>query len=288
MPQHPSPLTIPDSRQRGVTLIELMVGIAIGLLVIAVAMGSLMVSRGVSSTVSEAATMQQQASYAFRVIGQQIRQAGSMELSLTPSIIPTGGADYAMSPVAFDAPDPAGERPPFDRATSTLKGETDPTLSFTVGYQNYTETVTPAAAPVTSSLLRDCLGQNPALGASGSVATTPVLSSKFQRNDKNELVCIGASGDPGQAIIGNVTDLQVKYIGQAAGTTTLQYHPSDYSGVWTNIYAIEVCLELTGTEHTPTAGAKYKNCSGDDEASYGDRLKMVFRNVYQIRSQGQV
>ncbi|MFO1265272.1 MAG: prepilin-type N-terminal cleavage/methylation domain-containing protein, partial [Rhodoferax sp.] len=34
--------------QRGVTLIELMVGIAIGLLVIAVAMGALMVSRGVS------------------------------------------------------------------------------------------------------------------------------------------------------------------------------------------------------------------------------------------------
>ena len=40
--------------QRGVTLIELMVGIAIGLLVVAVAMGALMVSRGVTGTVSDA------------------------------------------------------------------------------------------------------------------------------------------------------------------------------------------------------------------------------------------
>jgi len=265
-----------------------MVGIAIGLLVIAVAMGSLMVSRGVSSTVSEASTLQQQASYAFRVIGQQIRQAGSMELSLTPSIIPTSGADYAMSPVAFDAPDPAEDRPAFSRATSTLTGQTTPAIAFTIGYQNYTEKITPTAAPVTSSLLRDCLGQNPALSATGSLAATPVLTSKFERNaTNNELVCVGASGGAAQAIIGNVTDMQVRYIGQAAGTTTLQYHGSDYSGNWSNIYAIEVCLELTGTETTPTAGAEYKNCSGVD-TSYGDRLKMVFRNVYQLRSQGQV
>ena len=48
-------------KQQGLTLVELMVGIAIGLLVIAVAMGSLMVSRGISGTVSDASAIQQQA-----------------------------------------------------------------------------------------------------------------------------------------------------------------------------------------------------------------------------------
>lgn len=271
-------------RQRGATLIELMVGIAIGLLVIAVAMGSLMVSRGISGTVSEASTLQQQASYAFRVIGQQIRQAGSMELSLTPSIIPTVGTDYAMSPVAFDPPDPAAARPAFVRKDSTLTGAASP-LSFTVGYQNYTETITAPSGTVTASLLRDCLGQNPAMAASGTLAATPVLTSKFERNASNELVCVGAGGGGAQAVVGNVTDMQVKYIGQAAGTNNLQYHTSTYAGSWSEIYAIEVCLELTGTESTPTNGQTYKNCSGTD-TSYGDRLKMVFRNVFQIRSQG--
>lgn len=296
MSHHPHRLTstIPTSRQQGVTLIELMVGIAIGLLVIAVAMGALMVSRGVSSTVSEASTLQQQASYAFRVIGQQIRQAGSMELRLTPDFIPTTGL-YPLVPVAFDPPDPTGQIPPFDRKASTLTGDTSPTLSFTVGYQNYTETVTPppssgasaSTTPVTSSLLRDCLGQNKALSSGGSLTSTPVLTSTFKRNSNNELVCEGAGSSGAQAIIGNVTDMQVRYIEQAAGTANLQYRTSADPGEWTNIYAIEVCLELTGTEHTPTASATYKNCSGAD-TSYGDRLKMVFRNVYQIRSQGQV
>ncbi len=47
--------------QQGVTLIELMVGIALGLMVIAVAMVALMTSRSISGTVSDASAMQQQA-----------------------------------------------------------------------------------------------------------------------------------------------------------------------------------------------------------------------------------
>ena len=58
--------------QRGVTLIELMVGITIGLLTVAVAMGALMVSRGISGTVNDASNIQQQAAYAMRVIGLQV------------------------------------------------------------------------------------------------------------------------------------------------------------------------------------------------------------------------
>ena len=275
----------PVARQQGVTLIELMVGIAIGLMVVAVALGALMASRGITGTVSEATALQQQAAYAFRVIGQQIRQAGSIELNLNPSIVltPASGANAAMSPVAFDAPDPA--RKPFVRASSTINGATTP-LSVTVGYQNYTEATVAASD---TSMLRDCLGQNPALAASGSLGATPVLTSKFERDTtKNELLCTGAGSSGKQALIGNVTDMQVRYVEQAPGTTTLKYLPSSpLPSNWSNIYAIEVCLELTGTEQDPTSGATYKNCSGTD-TSYGDRLKMVFRNVYQIRSQGQV
>lgn len=284
--------TVPTgTRQQGATLIELMVGIAIGLLVVAVAMGALMASRSISGTVSEATLMQQQAAYAFRVIGQQIRQAGGMELSLDPSIVltPASETNAAMVPVAFDAPDPTGARPPFDRAASTLTGVASP-ISFTVGYQNYVETITQPlpTASASSSLLRDCLGQNNAL--SGSVAATPVLTSQFSRNTTtNELTCIGTGGATAQAIIGNVTDMQMRYIRQTVGTTDLQYRSAAEAvtdASWKNVYALEVCLELTGTESVPTSSTTYVNCSGNN-ASYGDRLKMVFRNVYQIRSQGQ-
>ena len=70
--------------QRGVTLIELMVGITIGLLTVAVAMGALMIARGIWGTVSDAGTIRQQAAYAMGVIGLQLRQAGSLRLNVDP------------------------------------------------------------------------------------------------------------------------------------------------------------------------------------------------------------
>jgi len=266
--------------QNGLTLVELMVGIAIGLLVVAVAMGALMASRGISGTVSDATSLQQQASYAFRVIGLQIKQAGSLELSLNPTIAGASVDDTnaAMEPVAFDPPDPTGVRPSFDRSASTIAGSDSP-VDFTVGYQNYTE-ITTGSATVPASLLRDCLGQN-----SGAA----VLSSKFELDSTaHELKCTGATAAGAQAIIGNVTDFKIRYAVQAPGTTTMQYEDSAAAiSNWGNVYAVEVCLELTGSENTPTASGTYKNCSGTD-TSYGDRLKMVFHNTYQIRSQSQV
>lgn len=279
-----------NHRQSGVTLVELMLGIAIGLMIVAVATIALITSRGITSTVSEVASMQQQASYAFRVIGQQIRQAGSIELNLNPNIanLPASETNFAMTPVAFDAPDPSNKRPPFVRAINTLTGTSAP-LSFTVGYQNYTEIVTHNSTTATSSLLRDCLGQNSALSTNGSLENTPILRSKFERdNEKNELQCSGAGNSGKQAIIGNVTDMQLRYAAQIPGSTNTKYQLANPApSNWDNIYAIEVCLELTGTESIPTSNATYKNCSGID-TPYGDRLKMIFKNLYQIRSQGQV
>jgi len=276
--------------QKGMTLIELMVGVAIGLLVIAVAMGAMMASRGITSTVSDATSLQRQAAYAFRVMGQQIKQAGSLELSLDPNLagLAASSSNAAMTPVAFDPPDPSGSRPAFDRATSTIAGASSP-VSLTVGYQNYEE-ITTASATNPTSLLRDCLGQNPAIGAGGSLSTTPVISSQFQRNTStNELTCIGSGAGTAQPIIGNVTDFQVRYITQAPNTTNMQYQASASTvGDWSSVYAVDVCIELTGSEMTPTdTGTTYKNCSGTDTA-YGNRLKMVFHNVYQIRSQSRI
>lgn len=257
-----------------------------GLVVVAVAMAALMTSRGITSTVTEATAMQQQAAYAFRVMGQQLRQAGSLELSLTPSIVPGADPNSVMTPVAFDPPDPVGARVQFDRGASTISGTGTSTPSFTVGYQNYVESVMSADDPVTASLLRDCLGRN---SVTSGVPEAAVLVSTFARNaDTNELVCAGTASETPRAVISNVTDMRVRYVVQSPLTTNLQYiaNPANV-GNWRNVYALEVCLELSGTETVSTPGAEYTNCSGIDTA-YGDRLRMVFRNVYQIRSQGQL
>lgn len=58
-------------RQTGATLIELMVGITIGLLTVAVGLAAIVMTRGISGTVSEASQMQQQARMLFALLASK-------------------------------------------------------------------------------------------------------------------------------------------------------------------------------------------------------------------------
>lgn len=291
---------IPSGYQRGISLIELLVGIAIGLLTIAVGLGALIASRSLSGTVSDATNLQQQASYAFRIIGSQIRQAGSLELNLNPDISGTAaGQSQEFVPVAFDAPDPAGVKPSFDRNASTVSGFDNPSASqyaFIVGHQNYSETLydPTSGGTIVASQFRDCLRQNP------SVVTQPVLSSRFRYRAgatpaSGEIVCLGVGGTP-QAIIQNVAGFVIRYGVQTMASTGLprmEFVNAATAALttpprrgWADVYAVEVCIEMVGAERIDTAGTTYTRCD-NTVASRSNRLRSVYRQIFQIRSQGQ-
>jgi type IV pilus assembly protein PilW len=253
-------------RQRGVTLVELMVSIAIGLLTIAVALGALMVSRGVSSTVSDAAQLQQQAAYALRIIGQQVRQAGATQLNLA------AGKDSAEDALADD---PVSYlKTGYTRIGDVISG-TDTTL--TVGYSNYVEQNTSNVG----TMFRSCLGGH------GDPTADQLITSAF-RLDGDELKCNDNLGEGAQALIKNVTALRVWYLVQQPGNGTPATFraTADEVSNWANVTAVEVCLELRGNEliDVPST-AWYTNCQGG-RASFDGRLRMVFRDTFQIRSQG--
>lgn len=278
------PRKISPFSQGGATLIELMVGITIGLLTITVALGALMVSRGVSGTVSDASQLQQQAAYAFRVFGQQLRQAGSLRLNLAAQKQATVPID-AADPVAFET-----RATDFDPTVNTLSGKDSPTASefkLTTGYRNYTESLTSATD---ASQFRNCLGLLDA-------AKPTLVQSQFALNTTtNELVCAGSDGTR-QPIIQNVADFQVRYLVQTGGVSgdpKIQYVDAAAVGTdWTRVFGIEVCLSLYGTEAIDLpAGSSYKNCNGTDvdmttlTGTRKKRMHMTFRSVYQLRSQG--
>lgn len=286
--------TIP-LRQRGVTLLELMVGLAIGLLTIAVAMGALMVSRGVSGTVSDASDLQQQAAYVYRVIGQQVRQAGSVKLELdAKNQDPNRDATLAQTldryklidvaaPVAFETN--ASASSPIPAATDVLSGDA---TSVAVGFRNYKE---PSfAEPAKGLRFSNCLGENKG---------NALVTSSFTLNAAtNELRCIG-DNPPAQPVARNVANFQVRYLvqtGTATGIPRLQYSDAVASTDWGRVQGVEVCLVLFGTEPIDLpAGTSYTDCDGttavDMTALTGiraRRMHMVFRNVYQLRSQGLI
>lgn len=270
--------------QRGVTLIELLVGIVIGLLTVAVAMGALMVSRGVTGTVSDSSMLQQQAAYAFRVIGQQIRQAGSLRLNLASQ--KSEGADIDMSdPVAFET-----KATDFDPAVNTISGMDSPDTNeykLTLGYRNYKEPV--YTSTNAASMLRDCLGQSP---------NDNLIQSRFSLNStNNELRCVGASGNP-QPIIQNVANFQVRYLLQtsaSSGSPQISYvDAATVASAWPQVVGVEICLVLYGNEAIDMPdNTTYLDCDNTTSVTMNTltaprtrRAHMVFRNIYQLRSQG--
>ena len=268
--------------QRGVTLIELLVGLVIGLLVVAAAMGTMMVSRGISGTVSDASNIQQQAAYAMRTIGLQLRQAGSLRLDLNP----TGATeDLAGAVVKFEHQS--------DETKNIISGIDAPTgaeFKFTTGYRNYKEAL--HSETDDASQARDCLGQQP--------SETLIENNFVLKTATNELYCAG-SNKSAQPVVEKVANFQVRYLVQEnpAGDPQIKYATASAVGAkWGSVQAVEVCLVLYGNEpiDMPTDGSStYTDCDGTTKVDMtkltgerARRMHLTFRNVFQLRSQGLI
>ena len=279
-------------RQRGVTLIELMVGIIIGLLTVAVAMGALMVSRGISGTVSDASGVQQQGAHILRTIGQQLRQAGSLYLNPDP----TGSASTdALSAVAFEIKaDVIGSGNKFDQQ-NTLAGSSD---TVTTGFRRYQDNVFFADNATASNIGTDYLARN-CVGAPGNASTDQLVESIFTFAD-GKLSC-GGNGATAQPIAQNVAQFQATYLVQTTDATgsMVQYKKGrdmpTVAGdpIWRQVQGVQICLVLYGSESIDMpAGSSYTDCAGSSvdmttlTGPRKNRMHLLFRNTFQLRSQG--
>ena len=254
--------------QVGLTLIELMIGLAVGLLVVAVATVSLLGSRSVTGAVSDISGIQQQAAYVMRTFGTQLRQAGSLYLDLG---LDADGKGEITSATAFQ-----------------LRGSTDTAIaenngSVTIRFTGYEEPTFANAGPIS----RNCLG------APGSIpaGTTASIESIFTLNG-TDLRCND------QPIAQNVAAFQVRYLlqGTDQDDPTMLYTNSAGVADWNRVQGVEVCLVLFGTERIDLPeGASYTGCDGSTAvnittlaAPRTNRMHYVFRNVFQLRSQGLI
>ena len=258
--------------QAGLTLIELMIGLAVGLLVVAVATVSLLGSRSVTGAVSDISGIQQQAAYVMRTFGTQLRQAGSLYLDLG---LDADGKGEITSATAFQL------RGNNEQAINEDAEET-PT-KYIVQYTGYEEPTFANAGPIA----RNCLG------APGSIpaGTTASIESIFTLNG-TDLRCND------QPIAQNVAAFQVRYLlqGTDQDDPTMLYTNSAGVADWNRVQGVEVCLVLFGTERIDLPeGASYTGCDGSTAvnittlaAPRTNRMHYVFRNVFQLRSQGLI
>lgn len=279
-------------RQRGVTLIELLVGIAIGLLVIAVAMGALMVSRGISGTVSDASGIQQQGAYIMRVVGQQLRQTGSLYLNPDPS--GTASTDV-LSAVVFEIKANAISGNSFAQEETLVGGEN----TVTTGFRRYQDNVFIAENATDDDIGTDFLARN-CVGAPGNTSTDQRVESIFTFAS-DTLRCQGNDTVTPQPLAQNVAQFDVTYMVQTtdgAGSKMQYIKGSDMptaavDPAWRRVQGIRVCVVLYGTEQiSMPAGSKYTDCKGDEvdmttlAGARKNRMHMLFTSTFQLRSQG--
>jgi type IV pilus assembly protein PilW len=272
-------------RQMGASIMELMVGIAIGLLVVLAALGSLVYTQVSSTTMVDATRLQQKADAVFRIISFQILQAGAMELNTNSSSIDPGtvtlSADYSG----------------FDPAVTNLPGivasvhgvDEDGALGVNkdilrISHQDNGTTTT-------LSTIRDCLGQTTAFATRG-VSVNSIFTYRPVLGGGGDLQCQGAAaGATPQPILDGVEDFQVTY-GVRTGTSPLtenfQYFTAATVADWSNIQTVNICLQLRGdTRGNPRPGWTTANripaCGTVLDTNDGF-LRRVYRRTFSLRN----
>lgn len=287
-----TPLHRTQSRlQRGISLIEVMVGLTIGLAIVGIALAGVHISRQLAGTTSSVTHLQQQAAYALRVIAGQVRQAGSLPLNLAFNQDPEGEKAGTLS---IDPADPVAFDTRFDRKALTLASSTARPLQ--VGFSQHLEALhNPAArgpnpAPRIDFQQRDCLGNTP---DSTTVGSQFYLTRSSSRDPTGQLLCAGSAHPSSpQGLIADVADFRVRWLRQqlVGGEPLVSVVDSaEAAQNWGEIYAAEVCLEMAGSEPISTLGQTYQPCAwkpGDRETDRGNRLRLVYRSTFQLRSQG--
>lgn len=254
------------AHQRGSSLVELLVGVAIGLMVISAAIGTLVLSRTTSLAVNDQLDLQQQGNMAMRIISMTLRQANTREATtegsgnalLSPPPVYTGGTLYVQA-FARDA-----------------QGNDD----FGVAYTDS------GGAAGTST--QDCLGDRNQPVA-GVVPQGGIVNNRFFLNT-SRLMCLGTNaGTAAQPLISDVQRLRVLYgvqTGTGAAASTRYYTQAGLAGLGPtpNIVALEICLELASAPRgTVTVAGNYTDCDGI-VTPYDQRVRVIARQAVRLRA----
>jgi len=247
--------------ERGVSLVELLIGLAIGLLVTLAALGVIAFTRISSTTVSETVRLQQDATIAMRIIGTQLRQARAVAIQTT-------SVDAAEGAVGYRA---------YQGTTPPLGGSEVAVFGTEGGAGSDSITI---STGVLNGVTTDCLGFEPAAPANTIVSTFDVNAGTLR--------CRGAGAF--QPMLDNVEDLQFWYGMRNAATGNLQYLTANAVGSanWNAVSTVLVCVRLAGIAQTaPNLGAAGNPATvgcQNEAVAWDGRIRRVYRQVFTLRN----
>jgi type IV pilus assembly protein PilW len=244
----------PDtSLQRGYTLPELLIGMALSLLVIAAATSAYGTSKQTWNAMAAADAVHANARVALRNIREQAQMVGGAYLKASSNS--DGNFTVGISPS-----EEAGQV-----ALAGVNG-TKYVESLTLGHWRAFDAI-------------DCQGNT------GSTHTS--VRNDYKLNTNKELSCkdLNLTNSTYQALAEGVEDFQLRYAEANPSTHTIQWKTANQVTDMTQVLAIEVCLRVASvtTVHHTKSNANLKGCQ--DEALPTDgRVRRTFKRVVNLRN----
>ena len=291
------------SRQRGVTLVDFMVGMAVGLLIILAAVASLLTVRGSSRTMTDSTALEQQATLAMLQIGRQLSQTGAYN-AFTVGTHPDTGvpASADTSPLDFNPGDsaaiqfdtrPIGVAADDSLAKIPLSGitifgvdgtSTAPDTLY-ISHALFNDGSPSANCNNATSPRLDSSGGDPLVAQYGSAARA--VSVFTVDPSINSLTC-GSDFGP-SPIAANVADMRLSYLSMdASGNVTYYANAAAVNAVtnttWNTINGVQVCLEMVGDPTQAGEQTLNPDCQGKTKTFSDGRLRRIVRNTFYLRN----
>ena len=258
-------------QQQGLTMIDLLIGLFIGLLVVTAAIASVVFTRTAQTSQSDNARLQQQASLVMRLIGFQLKQAGAVEMvDFKDSGVNTGLVTYDTRYTGFGGVQNVN--------VSGVDGGGNAPDTLNVSAQDQQGTVNAAV----TSTVRDCLGN-----AADLVGVR--MENTFSVNvGQNSLMCTGSNAASGaQAIAVGVENFQVRYgvaTGGSGNAQQIQYLSTVPSFNTATIRSVQVCLVLRGEQTNNSGGGSVVTDCNNNVIAADGRIRRVFTNTFYLRN----
>lgn len=273
---------------RGVTLIELLISMAIGMVVVAAVIVSFVDSGKVSRYQATLGQMNQDAQVALNLLSREVQLAGYVSpvqsLGSTP---PLFGCDGTVGSVPFTNPAATGAL-----TCGAATGTTVSALEVVYEADLYNTVV------ATGSVPSDCLGNGFA-----AAATPYIVRNRYfvdtGPTGRPELYC-ASNLSAKQPLLENVDQLQIWYgiVAAAAPNQVIRYARAgkdvtttdtvnaQAAGEWNNVMSVKICLLMRSAEPILTGEdiLTYKDCSAATQTSNDKYLRRAYFTTATVRA----
>jgi type IV pilus assembly protein PilW len=226
--------------QRGVTLVELMIAVLIGLFIIA-GVGQIYISSRAASNLQERmSNLQENGRFGIFFLQRSLRKAGFPKSS--------GLSAFTTTPSNITCPMAAAVACTPDTSTATTtatcNGAGAASDQFAVCYQGTT----------------DCLGQNVAAG----VVTDFFFISTDAATGVSRLMCRGSGNNTSQPLVDGIENMQVQYGQDTDGDSYANnFVPANLVTDWTQVVAVRVSLLTSTNSNDASAASSVGRVYGD-------------------------